>query len=111
MTSLTGRWRNSIIMPHTLLTTAALYFADIGRLYLMVFSTVYRPLKKISFNYSDIASVKLHRKKYYYSYTEKITIVTKQGKKIRAENMEMQFERFCKLITANVPNELLTGFD
>ena len=78
----------------------------------MVFSTVYRPLrKKFSFNYSDIASVKLRGKKYYYCYTEKITIVTKQGKKIRAENMEMQFERFCKLITANVPNELLTGFD
>lgn len=68
--------------------------------------TVYRPLRKnFSFNYSDIASVKLRRKKYYYYYEETITIVTKQGKKIRAENMEMQFERFCKLIKANVPNE------
>lgn len=74
--------------------------------------TVYSPLKKVySFNMSDIASVKLRGKKFHYCYAEKITIVTKQGKKISAENLEMQYERLCRLIKTNVPNELLTGFD
>ena len=68
--------------------------------------TVYSFLKKVySFNFSDIASVKLRGKKFYYCYAEKITIVTKQGKKFKVENLEIQYERFCKLIKANVPNE------
>ena len=50
-------------------------------------------------------------KKLYYGTDERIVVITKSGMKMSIGNIETQYERFCRLIKTNVPNELLTGFD
>lgn len=74
--------------------------------------TVYRPLRKrFSFTFSDVVSAKLKSKKLYYGTEERIIVITKSGMKMSIGSIEMQYERFGRLIKTNVPNELLTGFD
>lgn len=74
--------------------------------------TVYRPMRKIfSFTFSDVVSAKRKSKKLYYGTDERIVVITKSGMKMSIGNIETQYERFCRLIKTNVPNELLTGFN
>lgn len=74
--------------------------------------TVYAPLIRVySFSFSDIAQVKVRGKQYYYVYEEKLTIITKDGKRVSDRNSELQYERLYRLIKQKVPAELLIGFD
>ena len=67
--------------------------------------------KIFSFTFSDVVSAKRKSKKLYYGTDERIVVITKSGMKMSIGNIETQYERFCRLIKTNVPNELLTGFD
>lgn len=74
--------------------------------------TVYRPFRRtFSFSFSDIISVKRKVTKLYYVTDEKIIVSTKSGMKMSVGSLEMQYDRLCRLIKTNVPNELLIGFD